>query len=185
MSPSAQTYITSARGMLRVWVGIIFILVPPIMVVDWFPAHEVRVWHIRIPLPESSGFISSVLDCGLALVLMALGAFVAFCETSVVIDRVEGTVAEVLRVFGKTLHRRVRRLSEFKDIDVQSEFCTAGRTYKCRTDVGVRHTSGHVIMLRVFFSSTNEPSSEVLVFVQELEKQSGLVYERPQAEKRC
>ncbi len=174
MSHVAQSFITTPRGISRVWCGVFLIGLPFLGLLGWILDPSALEWHVTGIARLVTLALLSVL--GFASILA--GIYYVFFERLVRLDPEGGCVTAEIQVWGMTIHRRAWNLSEFRHIEVRHRPHGDGPSDTFQTDIGIRHSSGFVLWLRGYWSSATSPSSDARAFTRELRDTTGILYDK-------
>jgi hypothetical protein len=171
MNHVAQSFITTPRGKLRAWCGVLFLGFPLLFLFAWIT--DSSAWEIHVT--GIARFVTIATLSALLFVSILAGIYFILFERVVLLDPEAGCVTTVTRVWNRPIHRRAWRLCEFQRVEVRHRSYGDGPTDAFQSDVGISHASGFVLWLRGFLSQDDGPSSEALAFAQELSDKTGLL----------
>jgi len=164
MNGNRDCFVTSPQGKTRAYCGVFLLGLPTILVFGWLLDPSAREWRV-------SGIIQVVSFCAIIALLVATfaaGIYYTVIAKVIILDLATGTVAQERRIWGRTVQCRSWRMCEFERIELCHRQYGEGPTNAHTTSVGIKHSTGFVIWLRDFWSSTNGPSMEALAFAAKL-----------------
>ncbi len=176
----AQSYVISPQGRLRLWIGVFFLGLPVLLVLSWLLYPEMREWNVA----GVGRYLSLVLFAIVMVTATGVGIFFTCFRRRVTVEPAGGYVILHTGVFGVAVRRKVWPLSDFRYIELRHR-CAADVSPRdaYQSDIGIRHTSGFVLWLKGFSSSTAEPSVEASAFIADLAVRTGLRYEQDMVSK--
>ncbi len=166
MDPRIRTFLVSPRGRLRIWIGVLFLGLPALFILNWFINPEFREWHIT---GVERGF-AAVAIVVLFAAAIAAGLYFTLLRRTVTLDRAADSLTVTSHLLFLNVRWRVWRLSEFAEVELRHRPYGESPSDAHQCEVGVRHGSGMVVWLQSYLSQSDQPPPEALAFVEELKK---------------